>query len=111
MTLRASGAIGTPARFLFHPEGSPVEPMKKTRPAVQQFQTFFHYRTDRYLVSPLDPERGDGGKGFRLQKLTGDGEVYDVRLTDQGPRCNCKGFRYRGRCKHVAMLRLARMTP
>jgi hypothetical protein len=82
---------------------------KKSRPVVQLFQVVFHHGTDRYVVTPLVPEPSGARKAFRLQKETGDGQVYDVHLTDQGPRCNCKGFVRWGHCKHITMLRNARM--
>ncbi len=60
--------------------------------------------TDGYHVAPLP---SDFGPAFRLAKLTGkkkDGEgQYDVSLHGTG-QCCCKGFSFRGTCRHVRSL-------
>ena len=50
-----------------------------------------------YCVNPLDCEE----TAFRLQKLADDGAIYDVRLTEFGWECDCRGFVAHGHCKHV----------
>ena len=42
----------------------------------------------------------------------GDGTIYEVvgRTVYNDPVCECPGFQFRGRCKHVAMLETARCT-
>lgn len=82
---------------------------RQQRPVVKFFRIVFTVGDDSYTVTPLAPDRRRGSTGFRLRKETGDRHVYDVRLTDHGPRCECRGFTYRRRCKHIAMLRAARM--
>ncbi len=82
---------------------------KQLRPTVKFFRITFTVGEDSYTVTPLAPDPRNGNAAFSLRKQNGDRQVYDVRLTDRGPRCECRGFRYRRRCKHIAMLRAARM--
>jgi hypothetical protein len=51
------------------------------------------------------------GEGvYRFRKLEeGAGEAYDVRVGGGAYACGCKGFGYRGQCRHGgALLALAR---
>jgi hypothetical protein len=42
-----------------------------------------------------------GGRGFAVHRL-GLGALYHVRVGDpQDCSCDCPGFTYKGRCKHV----------
>jgi hypothetical protein len=60
--------------------------------------------TDGYHAAPL---ASDFGPSFRLVKLTGkkkEGEgQYDVSLHGTG-QCCCKGFSFRGTCRHTKSL-------
>ena len=50
-----------------------------------------------YRVTPLDAAE----PAFRFEKLGGEPDVYDVRLTEFGWECDCRGFVAHGHCKHV----------
>jgi hypothetical protein len=82
---------------------------RKQRRVVKFFRITFHYADDTYAVVPLRPAPSAARKAFRLRKQTGGRDAYDVRLTAAGPRCDCRGFLRWRRCKHVGMLRAARM--
>lgn len=82
---------------------------KKARKRGNSFRITFSYGTDTYAVIPLNPDPAEARKAFQLRKQTGDRQVYAVRLTNQGSQCNCKGFTYRQRCKHIRMLNTAKM--
>lgn len=60
--------------------------------------------TDAYDCVPF---AADYGPAYRLAKLTGkarEGEgLYDVSLHGRG-QCCCKGFGFRGTCRHVRAL-------
>jgi hypothetical protein len=73
------------------------------------FRITFSYGRDEYAVIPLSPHPGVARKAFRLRRQSGDRPAYDIRVTNHGPECDCPGFTYRHRCKHVAMLRAAHM--
>jgi SWIM zinc finger len=46
-----------------------------------------------------------GGRGFEVHRL-GLGNLYHVRVgKDEECSCECKGFLYRGQCRHVLGLR------
>ena len=62
--------------------------------------------SDRYTVCPLAGVHPEvARKAYRVHKLTGSQEVYDVRLTIEGhAECDCPGFTRWGHCKHVRML-------
>ncbi len=79
------------------------------RSTIPLFRIVFHHGRDSYTVVALDPDPAIATRVFRLSKQTRRHEVYIVRLTYQGPRCGCKGYKYRRHCKHIAMLRDARM--
>ena len=53
---------------------------------------------DRYRLSVL------GAWVYRLHKLSGGGEVYDVRLEPGRSYCSCPGWLGARKCKHVASL-------
>jgi hypothetical protein len=84
-------------------------PRKKPRTIIKLFRITFDYGKDNYTVTPLTPDPREAKKAFLFQKHTGDRKIYHVRLTALGPQCQCKGFMYRGRCKHCQMLQDARM--
>lgn len=63
-----------------------------------------------YVVTPIDPGP-DNQKAWRLEKLTGDGKVYDVARTVLGlVECDCPDYEARhrgnglGTCKHGTAL-------
>jgi hypothetical protein len=80
-----------------------------TRKTVKFFRITFQLGGDEYVVVPLEPNPEVAKRAFRLRKLTGDGGTYDVRVTEAGAECDCKGFQFRKRCKHCGMLREAMM--
>ncbi|HLZ70488.1 MAG TPA: hypothetical protein VKV26_11365 [Dehalococcoidia bacterium] len=41
------------------------------------------------------------GRVFALS-LTAPGQVYELRPTPSGWRCDCRGYQYRGSCYHAA---------
>ena len=82
---------------------------KKRRRATRPFRIAFFHGNDEYTVTPVDAPSAGARKAFRLEKLTGAGGTYLVLLAPEGARCPCKGWRYRGRCRHLDMLRAARM--
>lgn len=58
--------------------------------------------TTEYLLVPLPT---DAGRAFKLAKVTvgtdAESEAYDVRCSRfSAPRCECKGFVFKGNCKH-----------
>jgi hypothetical protein len=79
----------------------------------QTFRITFHIGPDVYAVVPLTAIHPEVAvKAYRLHKHTGDGEVYDVRLTTEGHvECNCRGFQRWQHCKHVRALTAAGMLP
>lgn len=51
---------------------------------------------------------GWAGRGFRLVKVTGGDESYDVFCCQHGPAgdsCDCKGMTFAGTCKHADAVR------
>ena len=76
---------------------------------LQFFRLTLQLGNDTYAVVPLNPHPSVARKAFRLRKQTGNRNVYDIRLTPYGPECDCPGFIYRRRCKHVRALAAARM--
>jgi hypothetical protein len=93
----------------FSTEDQTMTSPKKTPPVVKFFRITFSYAGDTYAVIPLQPDPAVARKGFRLRKESGDRQVYDVRVSEGGPECDCKGFLFRHRCKHIGMLQAARM--
>jgi hypothetical protein len=43
----------------------------------------------------------DFGMAFRLVKILGPHDRYDVLLDGERSYCDCKGFLHHGHCKHV----------
>jgi hypothetical protein len=82
---------------------------KKSNHIVKLFRITFHQGSDEYLVIPLYLDPSVALKAFRLRKLTGNRNSYQVRFTPRRVQCQCKGFLRWGRCKHVRMLRAAGM--
>ena len=89
-------------------EKSMARSRRPRRPA-KPFRIIFRYGQDEYQVSAMGVDPADARKAFRLCKQTGDRHAYEVHVTATGPRCGCKGFRFRAKCKHLFMLRKARM--
>jgi hypothetical protein len=82
---------------------------RRRRRVIQFFRLTLHLGDDIYAVIPLNPDPSVARKAFRLRKQTGDRNVYDIQLTERGPKCECRGFSYRRRCKHIRALSGARM--
>jgi hypothetical protein len=57
-------------------------------------------KVDPYWLSCLPAAAGE--RAFCLEKP--DGQIHHVALLADGQTCDCPGFTYRGRCKHVAGL-------
>jgi hypothetical protein len=66
-----------------------------------------------YAVVPLTAVHPEVAvKAYRFRKQTGDGEVYDLRLTSDGQvECDCRGFQRWCHCEHVRTLTAAGMLP
>src|SRR5437660_1783093 len=94
---------------------SPMSTVPRKRRASKTPATFritFTIGDDVYFVTPLPVHPEVASKAYRFWKQTGEQEVYDVRLADFGPECDCKGFlRWQKPCKHVRTLRAAGMLP
>jgi hypothetical protein len=76
------------------------------------FRITFTIGDDHYAIAVLRPDPEVAAKAFRFRKLTGGLEVYDVSLTEHGPRCECLGFlRWQKPCKHIRTLIAAGMLP
>jgi hypothetical protein len=72
-----------------------------SKPARQRFfQIQFVIEQDTYVISKLAADPAVARGAFRFRKLTGDQAVYDVRLTEHGPECECMGHLRHGHCKH-----------
>jgi hypothetical protein len=82
---------------------------RKSNPIIKLFRITFHCGADEYLVVPLQIDPSTALKAYRLKKLTGEHTSYQVRLTERGVGCQCKGFLRWKRCKHIRMLRAAGM--
>ena len=63
-------------------------------------------RLDYYIARKLS---ADFGQGYRLEKQSMETErpveVYDVLLNGRRSSCDCPGFTFHGRCKHLDGLR------
>src|SRR5262245_20960604 len=57
-------------------------------------------RTETYRIFPIDCR---DGRAFEMQKIQPTAsDPYRVCLGDvEGPSCECKGFKYHGRCRHI----------
>lgn len=82
---------------------------RKPRRTVQFFRLVIQLGKDEYAVTPLQPATTAARKTFRLRKQTRDQTSYEVQVTTTEVKCNCPDFRFRRRCKHIRMLRVARM--
>jgi hypothetical protein len=61
---------------------------------------------DLYNLTPIP---ADFGIGVQIDKTTGEGESYDVNLSDAlGDSCTCPAGTYRGECRHLALAREAK---
>lgn len=81
------------------------QPEQKEKP----FQIIFRYGGDEYIVTPLEIDPRLARKAFQLDKQTGEKQVYEVLVTATAASCTCRGFQFRGKCKHVLMLTNAKM--
>jgi hypothetical protein len=90
----------------------PTVASRKRSRQPQTFRITFQIAAEVYSVAPLTPHPETAVKAYRFRKHTGDGEVYDVRLTPEGyVECDCRGFQRWGHCKHVRTLTVAGMLP
>src|SRR5262245_5136440 len=57
-------------------------------------------RAETYRIFPVECR---DGRAFEMQKVDPElSEPYRVCLGDiEGPSCECKGFKYHGRCRHI----------
>lgn len=63
---------------------------------------------DEYSILPLTADPSVARKAYRLTKLSGDQAVYDIRVDNYGPQCECMGFlRWNRPCKHIRKLQSA----
>lgn len=58
-------------------------------------------QTDKYFITSVVSE---WGPTFRLEKIGGS-EVYEVIIDAGRGSCECKGFGYRGKCRHISGIR------
>lgn len=82
---------------------------RKPRRTIQFFRLVIQLGKDEYAVTPLQPATAVARKSFRLRKQTRDHTSYEVQVTTTEVKCICLDFRFRRRCKHIRMLRVARM--
>ena len=68
-----------------------------------------------YLVTDLRPDKRVADPAFRLTKLNGDGEAWDVHVDAHGASCSCPDVDWRGNhkeaCKHVLACRAVGLIP
>jgi hypothetical protein len=78
------------------------------RPAT--FRIVFQIGASEYGVIPLQPHPDVAAKAYRLRKRGPEPVSYDVRQTDAGTFCECRGFlRWGTPCKHIRALVAAGM--
>ena len=94
---------------LFHLGATPMTSPRKRGKIVKFFRITIQYGSDEYVVVPMEPNVETTQRGFRLRKLTEDGDTYEIHITNTGAECNCPGFYYRKQCKHCRMLQIARL--
>ncbi len=82
---------------------------RRRRRILPFFRLTLQLGDDLYAVIPLDLDPVVARKAFRLRQQTANRSVYDVRLTEHGPECDCREFGRRGKCKHVRALKGARL--
>src|SRR4051812_45798464 len=79
-------------------------------PGKNLFRIIFKIRGTDYAVVPLRPDPTVARKAYRFLKQGGDNAVYDVRVDEHGPQCECLGFlRWSKPCKHIKTLQVAGM--
>jgi hypothetical protein len=83
------------------------QPKAKRQPKQRFFGIQFTIEGDSYAISRLPAHPEVARAAFRFRKLTGDQAVYDVRLTEHGLECDCKGGLHHGHCKHADTIRAA----
>ena len=83
------------------------QPKSKAKKRQRFFSITFNIEADSYAVSRLPADASVANHAFRFRKLTGDEGVYDVRVTEHGPECECKGYLRHGHCKHCETLQAA----
>ena len=69
-----------------------------------------------YLVTDLHPDKRIADPAYRLQKLTGDRECYEIHRDEWGFHCSCPDRIFRGersgmRCKHLRAMIAAKLLP
>jgi hypothetical protein len=84
------------------------QPKSKIKARARVFQICFLIDTNAYVVSKLPAEPAAALAAYRFRKVTGDQAVYDVRVTEHGPECDCQGHLRHGHCKHVETLQQAK---
>jgi hypothetical protein len=89
--------------ILVNRPATPAKPRKQ-----RFFEITFTIENDAYKVSVLPCDPSIGKKAFRFRKLTAaEPTTYDVRFTEHGPECDCKGYLRHGHCKHGQTLEAA----
>ena len=75
-------------------------PATPTMPGIVRIQVGDEPWTD-YNLAPI---ASAFGRAFRLVKLLGPHDRYDVLLNGERSTCECKGFLRWGHCKHIGAL-------
>jgi hypothetical protein len=88
---------------------NPGDPRNGNHPVVPLFRLTLEIGSDTYTVTPLRCDPAFAWKAFRLRKQPDNHPCYDVSLSERGCRCSCPCFRYRGKCKHLSVLKAARL--
>jgi hypothetical protein len=57
-------------------------------------------KEDTYFIERANSEHG---RGYIVSKS--GGSTYRVTIEDDGATCECKGFRYGGKCRHLDMVK------
>jgi hypothetical protein len=95
-----------PASKPRRPRPKPANPVNlliaptATMPGIVRIQLDGQTWTD-YNLAPI---HADYGRAFRLVKLLGPHDRYDVLLNGEHSTCECLGFLHHGHCKHVGGL-------
>ena len=85
------------------PGPKPGRSIRMVRPLNEEgigvFSVTVGKETAHYVLQEMDCDIG--GRGFAVHRL-GLGNLYHVRIgTPAECSCECKGFLYRGQCRHV----------